>query len=59
MVTEEAVAGYRQQLERHRETYLNYRRVCIDNGDHHGVQDASSDLREIEAKIEVLKWVLS
>lgn len=45
-------------IENHIQVYKDYRQVCLENNDHHGVQDASSDLRELEAKIEVLKWVL-
>lgn len=45
-------------LKRQRDVYVQYRQVCLDNRNHHGVQDASSDLREIEAQLEILKWVL-
>ena len=35
-----------------------YRDQCIRTRDHHGVQDACSDLRELEAAESALEWVL-
>lgn len=35
-----------------------YRDQCVRIRDHHGVQDASSDLRELEAVDDALEWVL-
>lgn len=41
-----------------RKTLLAYRDECARIGDHHGVQDASSDLRELDAAEAALRWVL-
>ena len=46
------------QLQDQYEVYELYREVCLTNNDHHGVQDASSDLRELESQIAELQWVL-
>jgi len=45
------VAGRRRAL-------LTYRDECARIADHHGVQDASSDLRELDACEAALRWVL-
>lgn len=37
---------------------LTYRAGRLEVGDHHGVQDASSDLRDVEAAIGALEWVM-
>lgn len=41
-----------------RQILLSYRDECARIGDHHGVQDASSDLRELDAAEAALRWVL-
>lgn len=40
-----------------RRALLCYRDECARIGDHHGVQDASSDLRELDAVEAALRWV--
>jgi hypothetical protein len=45
-------------LDRRRTTMLAYRDECARIADHHGVQDASSDLRELDAAEAALRWVL-
>lgn len=35
----------------------DYRDTCIAIADHHGVQDASSDLREVEAVLSAFAWI--
>lgn len=40
------------------EALYTYREHCIRIDDHHGVQDASSDLREIVTAINTLRWVV-
>lgn len=47
-----------RDLARRHATLLAYRNECIRIDDHHGVQDASSDLRELEAAEAALSWVL-
>jgi hypothetical protein len=37
---------------------LKYRDECARIADHHGVQDVSSDLRELDAAEAALRWVL-
>ncbi len=46
------------QLVRRRGILLAYRDECARIADHHGVQDASSDLRELDAAEAALRWVL-
>lgn len=43
---------------RRREALKDYRNHCLRIEDHHGVQDASSDLRELDAVEAALEWVL-
>lgn len=45
-------------LNARREVLLKYRDECARIADHHGVQDASSDLRELDAAEAALRWVL-
>ena len=30
-------------------------KICIPNNDYHGVMDAAADIREIDAKLEILE----
>jgi hypothetical protein len=41
-----------------RTVLLKYRDECARIADHHGVQDVSSDLRELDAAEAALRWVL-
>lgn len=45
-------------LEGGRAVMLAYLDLKQDNSDWHGVQDAGSDLRDIEAELLGLRWVL-
>lgn len=45
-------------LHERRDILARYRDQCIRIDDHHGVQDASSDLREVDAVEDALRWVL-
>jgi hypothetical protein len=45
-------------LEKRRDVMLKYRDECARIADHHGVQDVSSDLRELDAAEAALRWVL-
>lgn len=45
-------------LEGGRNVMLAYLDLKQDNSDWHGVQDAGSDLRDIEAELLGLRWVL-
>jgi hypothetical protein len=51
MATEKLVAT----LEEQRAMLLQYLRSKLDAGDLHAVQDAASDMREIDAKLEILR----
>lgn len=42
------------RLQQRRATLLAYLREKLDDNDMHGVQDAASDIREIDAKLSVL-----
>lgn len=44
------------RLEQRADVLTKYRDHCATIGDHHGVQDAASDLREIEAVDTALRW---
>lgn len=41
-------------LEQH-DVYVRYLKMCLRNEDWHGVMDAAADLREIDAKLQVLE----
>lgn len=43
------------QLKKQRKLMVKYLRLRLRLNDMHGVQDAASDIREIDAKISVLK----
>ena len=43
-----------EQLEQRRASMINYLKLKIEEEDWHGVADAAMDLREIEAKIEMV-----
>ena len=52
------LAAELRHLVARRVVLLTYRDECARIGDHHGVQDAASDLRELEAAEAALRWVL-
>lgn len=54
----DVVAPKLEALELQKSTILKYAIGELEEGDYHAVQDAASDLRDIDAKIEVLKLVL-
>ena len=45
-------------LAHNRTIMLEYLEVKLDENDMHGVQDAASDIRDIDAEIAGLQWVL-
>lgn len=53
-----AIENQLRKLGQRRVTLLAYRDECARIADHHGVQDASSDLRELDAAEAALRWVL-
>lgn len=53
-----ALAAECRHLAARRAVLLTYRDECARIADHHGVQDASSDLRELDACEAALRWVL-
>jgi hypothetical protein len=59
MRTPEQIAEEQALLVKRREFLLSYLdEVCRREEDWHGVMDASADLREVEAKLGVIAWVL-
>lgn len=46
------------QLEEKKAHYVKHIDVCRASEDWHGVEDAGSDVRDIEAQINALEWVL-
>ncbi len=46
-----------QQMEKEVESYTSYLQVKIREKDWHAVSDAANDLREIQAKIDILKQI--
>ncbi len=49
---------WRHRLESERASLLPYLTAKFNNKDFHGVQDAASDLRDIDCQLEVLDAVL-
>jgi hypothetical protein len=43
------------ELERRKVGLVAYCQIKLDAGDWHAVQDAASDIRELDAKLELLK----
>lgn len=41
--------------ERHRRTMVEYLQMMVDRQDWHGVMDAAADLREIDARLAILR----
>lgn len=46
---------HRQQLEAHVRTMVDYLRMKLEQRDWHGVADAAMDIRELEAKLDLLR----
>jgi hypothetical protein len=44
-----------ESLTKRKEVLIEYLRTAIDEADWHAVQDSASDIREIEAKLEILE----
>lgn len=57
MIRDHAVDEERLQLERDFALMKEYLLMCFRKEDWHGVMDASADIREIVAKLSVLRWV--
>lgn len=47
----------RLQLEKDFALMKDYLLMCFRKDDWHGVMDASADIREIVAKLSILKWI--
>lgn len=45
----------KSKLKRHRKTMMRYLLMKFEERDWHGVQDAASDLRDIESELKGLK----
>lgn len=43
------------KLEEHKRRMIDYLKMRLDLEDWHGVQDAASDIREIDAQLRLLK----
>ncbi len=48
------IETYREQLSHRRSILLSYLQECTRVEDWHGVQDCASDLREVDAKVQIL-----
>jgi hypothetical protein len=44
-----------EELQQRKNNLIAYCRMKLDAGDYHAVQDAASDIRELDAKIELLR----
>jgi hypothetical protein len=44
-----------ESLTKRKEVLIEYLRTAIDEADWHACQDSASDIREIEAKLEILR----
>lgn len=58
MKTEQEIRDEVRHLRKRGMTMAAYAESRMEIADRHGVQDAMSDLREIEAAIAALDWVL-
>ena len=47
------------ELEEQKKLMLDYLKMKLDNEDYHGVEDAASDIRDIEAAIHELEMLVS
>ena len=47
-----------KNLQLKRVLLVDYLKLKLEDEDWHGVEDAGSDLRDLDAKIETLQWVL-
>jgi hypothetical protein len=45
-------------MSKRRDVLAEYLRECLRTDDLHGVQDAASDLREVDAAMAALDWAL-
>lgn len=57
IIRDHEVGEERVQLERDCALLKEYLLMCFHKDDWHGVMDASADIREIVAKLSVLKWM--
>lgn len=58
MKTEAQIREALQAAEEVREVRLKYAATCSRVKDWHGVMDAAADIREVEAELAALRWVL-
>lgn len=58
MTITDCIAPKIEALESRKVTLTRYAESMLIAGDHHAVQDACSDLRDLEAKLEILKLIL-
>lgn len=56
---EEAIRAKLAELHEERSTLGWYLEVVIRRGDMHGIMDAAADIRESDATIDALRWVLT
>lgn len=57
--TREEVQARINKLLARRDNLLNYLGMKVDEQEWHGVEDAGSDLRDVDAELIGLRWVLS
>lgn len=58
MRTQDELAAAIARLKSERTVLLAYASTKFDATDHHGVQDAMSDVREVEAAMKALEYAL-
>lgn len=54
----EAIQLKLSEIEAKRTHYLAHQEVLMRRQDQHGVMDAAADIRELQAMIDALDWVL-
>lgn len=58
MRTEVEIEEQLLTLRRKRSSMVEYLRLKLDSNDMHAVQDAGSDIRELDAQISALEWAI-
>lgn len=58
MKTHDQINERISELEVRRVHYLEHAAITLTSEDFHGVQDAGSDLRDIDSELSGLRWVL-
>lgn len=59
MVSSELIPARILALQSRHSVLLDYLDMATERADWHGVMDAAADLREVDAELEALRWVIS